>query len=205
MERTWALSTADLGSKVASSVKLECWLLVHKVADNRECVRRLLSAMLIYLFSPPWYLNRRKMTLGGAKQFAQLRSHSWWGHCWNLNTLLTLPYNTSLVGVALGVKLLSSSSYTTCSTGQFPLPFTLQEKTLGCRYGNRSHYFNVENCEVSFSGSSNPLGPQTHGWPRKNEGISILLPSLLEGIWGCRWEWNETAVLIHSRRLSVKL
>lgn len=53
MERTWALTTADLGSKAALSVKLEYPHPAHSVIDNRTLWEGLLNAVCIYLFNLP--------------------------------------------------------------------------------------------------------------------------------------------------------
>ena len=55
-------------------------------------------------------LHKKEMALGGHNSLPSLRPHSWWGHCWYLNTLLALLYNTWFVGVALTIKPLSVPS-----------------------------------------------------------------------------------------------
>lgn len=202
MERTWALTMADLGSKAAISVKLEYWHLIIGSLITANVLGVVGCCVHLPLRSSLISYRGKKWDLEGWKDLPSLPASG--RHYWNLNTFLTLSYITLFVGVALRIKLLSSSPHNTCSMLVSFTPWR-ERRTQGSRHGNWSCYFNAgERWGFLLLGQWSIWPPDPllakKGW--RNRG-SASFP--MRGF-GCA-EGNGTAVrstLSHSGRTAVK-
>lgn len=92
------------------------------------------------------------------------------GRCWNLNTLLTLPYHT--LSAARPHAPLTPALSILVSFTITPPPHP--KRTVGSSYHVT---WMLERCEGSGSRSNGPFGPWPYCWPRKDERVRIWLPS----------------------------
>lgn len=164
MERTWALTTADLRLKAASSVELERWHLVHRAIDNSDRLGMLWVLCALTSSVLPDTQQKREMGRRGWNDLPTLRAH-------RLESEHTL--NSSLQHLSVGTPHTTCSSHTSARYLSFLSHLPPQKWTIGFRYNVT---LMSERCEGSGSRSNGPFGPQTHCWPRKDEGVRIRLP-----------------------------
>lgn len=114
--------------------------------------------------------QKREMRRGGWNDLPSLRAHRPW--CTLLESEHAL--NSSLQHLSVGTPHTTCSSHTSARYLSFLYHLPPQKRTIGSRY---NVILMLERCEGSGSRSNGPFGPQTHCWPRKDEGVRIQLPS----------------------------